>query len=71
MILGNSWLRHAERAAGDRARRLLDQVEGELEKLLPGLRVERNEREVRIAGTRLIKRWVADPALRFLLWSLK
>lgn len=71
MNLGTKWLRQAEQAAAAQARRLLDAAERELTTLLPGARIERGAGELRIGARSLLRRWIAEPALRFLLRNLK
>ncbi|MEO6579717.1 MAG: hypothetical protein ABIN83_01015 [Sphingomicrobium sp.] len=71
MSVGKNWLRQAERAAAGRGRQLLQRAEGELLRLLPGARIERNGSELRVGAARLLRRWMTEPALRFFMWSLK
>lgn len=71
MSIGTKWLRQAERAAEAQARRLLDAAERELGGLLPAARIERSADQLRISARQLMRRWIADPALRFLTWTLK
>ena len=71
MTIGAKWRRQAEQAAADQARRLLDAAERELGALLPEARIERGAGELRISARRLMRRWIAEPALRFLAWTLK
>lgn len=68
MSVGAKWLRQAERAAAERSAQLLDTAERELGDLLPGARIERGTGDLRISMRRLVRRWLADPMLRFLLW---
>lgn len=71
MSIGMKWLRQAERAAAGQARRLLDAAEGALDGLLPGTRIERGAGELRVSARMLWRQWIAEPALRFLSWTLK
>lgn len=71
MTIGTRWLHQAERAAAGQARRLLDAAERELGGLLPGARIERGAGDLRIGARLLLRRWIAEPALRFLLRNLK
>ena len=71
MSIGNEWLRRGERAARDKASRVLDAAERELRGVLPGAAIERGADEVRIAARGLFAKWIAEPALRFLLWTIK
>ena len=71
MSVGDKWLRDGERAGYERAGRMLDGVEREVRAVLPGATVARRADEVRIAAVGLFQKWLADPALRFLLWSAK
>ena len=71
MSIGTKWLRQAEQAAADQARRLLEAAERELGVLLPEARIERGVSELRISARRLMRRWIGEPALRFLAWTLK
>ena len=71
MSVGDNWLGQGERAASDRAGRMLDGVERELRAVLPGATVTRGADEVRVGAAGLLHKWLADPALRFLLWSAK
>ena len=71
MTVGAKWLRRAEQVATERAKQLLDAAERELGELLPGARIERGISELRIGARRLAQRWIAEPALRFLLWRAK
>ena len=71
MSVGAKWLRQAERAAAAQAARMLDAAERELSDILPGARIERGVGELRIGARRLMRRWIAEPALRFLAWTLK
>jgi len=71
MNIGTKWLRQVERVAAARIRRLLDAAERELGGLLPGARIERGAGELRVSARQLWRRWIAEPALRFLGWSLK
>ena len=71
MSVGDNWLGQGERAARERAGRMLDGVEREVRAVLPGAAVARGADEVRVGGAGLLQKWLADPALRFLLWSAK
>ena len=71
MKLGTSWLRQAARAAAARASEMADAAERRLGELLPDGQIERDGLTLRISARRLIRRWVAEPALRFLAWTLK
>jgi hypothetical protein len=71
MKLGTSWLQQAERAAAARASEMVEAAERRLGELLPDGMVERDGLILRISARRLIRRWVAEPALRFLAWTLK
>lgn len=71
MSIGDKWVRRAERAAAARAGQMLEAAERRLGELLPEARVERSGRELRIGARRLGRRWIGDPALRFLAWTLK
>lgn len=71
MSVGDNWLGQGERAGREQARRMLDGVEREVRGVLPGAAIERGADEVRIAAVGLFQKWLADPALRFLLWSAK
>ena len=71
MSVGAKWLRRAEQVAAARVARMLDSVEREVSALLPGARIERGVGELRIGARRLVRRWLADPVLRFLLWRAK
>ncbi len=71
MSVGTSWLRQAERLAAAEAGHMLDAAERDLRGLLPGSAIERGEDEVRVGAQGLMRRWIAEPALRFVLWSAK
>lgn len=71
MNIGTKWLRQAERVAAAQVRRLLDAAERELGELLPGARIERGVAELRVSARMLWPRWIAEPTLRFLGWTLK
>ncbi len=71
MSIGTNWRRQAERAAAAQARQLLDAAERELGRLLPGARIERENGELRVSARILMRRWIAEPALRFLARTLK
>ena len=71
MSVGDNWLGQGERAGREQARRMLDGVEREVRGVLPGATVARGADEIRIATVGLFQKWLADPALRFLLWSAK
>ena len=71
MSVGDKWLGLGERAARERAGHLLDGVEREVRGVLPGAAVARGATEVRISALGLFQKWLADTALRFLLWSAK
>ena len=71
MSIGAKWLRQAERAAAAQAQRLIDAAEREVGGLLPGARIERGTGELRISARQLMRRWIAEPALRFLARNLK
>ncbi len=70
MSVGMKWLRRAERAAAARVARLMDRAETEVATFLPGARIERAGDEIRIGARGLLKRWLKEPALRF-LWRIK
>lgn len=71
MSIGTKWLRQAERAATNQARGVLDAAERELGGLLPEARIERGAGELRISARQLLRRWIVEPALRFLARNLK
>ena len=71
MSVGDNWLGQGERTAREQAGRVLDGIEREVRGVLPGATVARGADEVRIAAAGLFQKWLADPALRFLLWSAK
>ena len=71
MSIGTKWLRQAERAATNHARGVLDAAERELGGLLPEARIERGAGELRISARQLLRRWIVEPALRFLARNLK
>jgi hypothetical protein len=71
MNLGRNWLRQAERAAAVKADAIIKMAERRLSDLLPDGRIDRDGATLRISARRLLKRWLADPALRFLAWTLK
>lgn len=71
MSIGTKWMRQAEQAAAGQAWRLLDAAERELGQVLPGARIERGAGELRVTANQLMRRWIAEPALRFLTWTLK
>lgn len=71
MSIGSKWLHQAEQAAAGRVRRLLDSAERELGGLLPGTRIERGASELRVSAHQLMRRWIAEPTLRFLTRTLK
>lgn len=71
MSVGDKWLGQGERAGRAQAGRMLDGVEREVRGILPGASVERGADEVRVSAVRLLHKYLADPALRFLLWSAK
>lgn len=71
MRLGTKWLRRAEQAGAERGWRLIDAAERELTALLPGARIEREAGEIRVSAQALTRRWIAEPALRFLLRNLR
>ena len=71
MSVGMKWLRQAERAAAGQVRRMLDAAERELDELLHGARIERGASELRISARQLMRRWITEPALRFLTRTLK
>ncbi len=71
MSVGTKWRHQAERAGAEQARRLLDAAARELGDLLPGAQVERGTNELRIGALQLMRRWIAEPGLRFLARSLK
>ena len=71
MSVGDNWLGQGERAASDRAGRMLDGVERDVRAVLPGATMTRGADEVRVGAVGLLQKWQADPALRFLLRSAK
>lgn len=55
------------RAAGERAvERAVERLAAEARAALPGLEVETGDGRVTIIGRGLSRRWLADPALRWL-----
>lgn len=60
------WVARAESAATARAGEILDAVEDELGEVR-GIAVERDGDTVRVSGRGLMRRWLADPRLRFAL----
>lgn len=70
MTMGSEWLRRAERIAQARARALAEQAEAAL-RAIDGIDVERLGGEIRVRGRALARRWLHEPALRFLAWLLK
>lgn len=68
MSVGSKWLRRADAAAAAQVGRMLDSAERDLGALLPQARIERGASEIRFTGRQQVQRWLADPALRFLLW---
>lgn len=70
MSLGTRWLRQAEQAGAERARQMIDAAERDMTALLPGARIERGAGEIRVAARTLTRRWIAEPALRFLTRNL-
>lgn len=71
MSVGDKWLGQGEHVGREQAGRLLDGVERKVRGVLPGASVVREAGEVRISAVGLMQKWLADPALRFLLWSAK
>ena len=71
MSIGAKWIRAAERVGAEQARRLIEAAERDLSDLLPGARIERGVSELKLSGRRLMRRWLSDPALRFIGRRLK
>ena len=64
-------MRRGEEIARERQRETLTRVAGNLEALLGDGAVEIEDTRVLVRGRGLIRRWLVDPALRFLAGGLR
>ena len=71
MTIGTKWRDQAELAAAARVTTILDVAEREASGLVPRVTIERGADELRISAHQLMRRWIAEPGLRFLARGLK
>jgi hypothetical protein len=64
-------LRRAEELARAGQQRKITQVAQRVRELLRGVSIEIEETRVIVSGSGILKRWLLDPALRFLSGELK
>jgi hypothetical protein len=60
-------IERAERRGREEARRRTEELSAALRERLSGCLIEAWEAEVMISGKGLLKRWLTDPELRFLI----
>lgn len=65
------WIGRGERLARDRQRQKISEIAAELRAILGSSLVEVEEAGVLVRGRGIIKRWLVDPSLRFLVGGPK
>ena len=63
--------KRAEQLARDRQKLAIDRIEARLREQLNGVRIEVEQFEIRVRGVGLVKRWLKESGLRFVVSMVK
>ena len=63
--------KRAEQFARDRQKLAIDRIEARLREQLNGVRIEVEQFEIRVRGVGLVKRWLKESGLRFVVSMVK